>query len=92
MEVRLAYDPDGARLTIEDFDTDDRCPPLGGGTGYGLTGVRERAELLGGTFTAGHTDNGVPGERPQYGPAYYAAYVLDPDGTNVESVWRPCWL
>ncbi len=37
---------------------------------------------------AGYRDNGAPGERPQYGPGYYSAYVLDPDGTNVESVFQ----
>jgi catechol 2,3-dioxygenase-like lactoylglutathione lyase family enzyme len=37
---------------------------------------------------AGYEDNGGPGERPRYGPGYYAAFVLDPDGTNVESVFR----
>jgi len=36
---------------------------------------------------AGYRDNGAPGERPQYGPGYYSAYVLDHDGTNVESVF-----
>jgi catechol 2,3-dioxygenase-like lactoylglutathione lyase family enzyme len=36
---------------------------------------------------AGYASNGEPGERPQYEPGYYAAYVLDPDGTNVESVF-----
>jgi catechol 2,3-dioxygenase-like lactoylglutathione lyase family enzyme len=38
---------------------------------------------------AGGTDNGAPGVRPQYGPpnmTYYAAYLLDPDGNNVEAV------
>jgi predicted lactoylglutathione lyase len=35
---------------------------------------------------AGHRDNGPPGERPEYHPGYYAAYALDPDGTNVEVV------
>jgi catechol 2,3-dioxygenase-like lactoylglutathione lyase family enzyme len=35
---------------------------------------------------AGYASNGVPGERPQYHPGYYAAYVLDPDGNNVEVV------
>lgn len=35
---------------------------------------------------AGHRGNGPPGKRPEYHPGYYAAYVLDPDGTNVESV------
>jgi catechol 2,3-dioxygenase-like lactoylglutathione lyase family enzyme len=35
---------------------------------------------------AGYTDNGPPGERPRYHPGYYAAYVLDPDGNNIEVV------
>src|ERR671923_298944 len=35
---------------------------------------------------AGYRSNGPPGERPQYHPGYYAAYVLDPDGNNVEVV------
>jgi len=33
----------------------------------------------------GGTDNGAPGERP-YHPGYYAAFVLDPDGNNIEAV------
>lgn len=36
-------------------------------------------------LAAGGRDNGAPGERP-YHPGYYAAYVLDPDGNNVEAV------
>ena len=35
---------------------------------------------------AGATDNGAPGERTIYHPNYYGAYVLDPDGNNVEAV------
>ena len=35
---------------------------------------------------AGYRDNGRPGERPEYHPGYYGAFVLDPDGTNVELV------
>ena len=35
---------------------------------------------------AGHRDNGAPGERPVYHPGYYGAFVLDPDGNNVELV------
>jgi catechol 2,3-dioxygenase-like lactoylglutathione lyase family enzyme len=35
---------------------------------------------------AGHPDNGAPGERTVYHPGYYAAFVLDPDGHNVEVV------
>jgi catechol 2,3-dioxygenase-like lactoylglutathione lyase family enzyme len=37
-------------------------------------------------IAAGYRDNGAPGERPQYHPGYYGAYVLDPDGHNVEVV------
>ena len=37
---------------------------------------------------AGGQDNGAPGERPRYAEHYYAAYVLDPDGHNVEAVCR----
>lgn len=37
---------------------------------------------------AGGRDNGAPGPRPQYGPSYYAAFVLDPDGVNVEAVCK----
>jgi catechol 2,3-dioxygenase-like lactoylglutathione lyase family enzyme len=35
---------------------------------------------------AGGTDNGAPGRRPRYHERYYAAFVLDPDGNNVEAV------
>ena len=37
---------------------------------------------------AGGVDNGRPGLRPQYHSAYYAAFVLDPDGNNVEAVFH----
>jgi catechol 2,3-dioxygenase-like lactoylglutathione lyase family enzyme len=35
---------------------------------------------------AGGKDNGAPGPREDYSPTYYAAFVLDPDGNNVELV------
>ena len=35
---------------------------------------------------AGGTDNGAPGPRPQYHENYYGAFVLDPDGNNIEAV------
>jgi catechol 2,3-dioxygenase-like lactoylglutathione lyase family enzyme len=37
-------------------------------------------------LAAGGTDNGAPGVRLIYHPDYYGAYVLDPDGNNVEAV------
>ena len=37
-------------------------------------------------LAAGATDNGPPGLREHYHPTYYGAFVLDPDGNNVEAV------
>ncbi|MEH2367666.1 VOC family protein [Nostoc sp.] len=37
-------------------------------------------------LAAGGQDNGAPGFRTQYHPNYYAAFVLDPDGYNIEAV------
>jgi catechol 2,3-dioxygenase-like lactoylglutathione lyase family enzyme len=37
---------------------------------------------------AGFRDNGAPGERPEYHAGYYGAFVLDPDGNNIEAVFH----
>ena len=66
VEMSLAYEPDGTRLTVQDYSdrqgaAGGRGRPSGGpahSAGYGLAGMRERAELLGGTLTAGRTDTG----------------------------------
>ncbi len=38
-------------------------------------------------LAAGGTDNGPPGPRPEYHADYYGAFVLDPDGHNIEAVF-----
>lgn len=38
-------------------------------------------------LAAGGTDHGAPGERP-YHPGYYAAFLIDPDGNNIEAVYH----
>jgi catechol 2,3-dioxygenase-like lactoylglutathione lyase family enzyme len=38
-------------------------------------------------LAAGGKDNGKPGYRKDYWPGYYAAFVHDPDGHNIEAVW-----
>ena len=40
----------------------------------------------GAALAAGAADNGPPGLREIYHPSYYGAFVLDPDGHNVEAV------
>jgi signal transduction histidine kinase len=59
VDMRLDYAADGTTLTVDDHG---RGAPVaagnGGGGGYGLTGMRERAELLGGRLSAGPTADG----------------------------------
>ena len=47
----------------------------------------EVARFHAAALAAGGTDNGAPGERA-YHPGYYAAFVLDPDGNNIEAVYH----
>jgi catechol 2,3-dioxygenase-like lactoylglutathione lyase family enzyme len=54
----------------------------------GLNSISEIAEFHRRALAAGGTDNGGPGERPQYHPGYYGAYILDPAGTNLEAVFH----
>jgi catechol 2,3-dioxygenase-like lactoylglutathione lyase family enzyme len=68
------------------------------GTGRALTGrlhvafaAHERTAVDAfhrAALAAGGTDNGAPGLRPHYHANYYGAFVLDPDGHNVEAVCR----
>jgi catechol 2,3-dioxygenase-like lactoylglutathione lyase family enzyme len=39
-------------------------------------------------LAAGGRDNGAPGLRPDYGSAYYAAFVIDPEGHRLEAVYK----
>jgi signal transduction histidine kinase len=60
VEISLAYEPDGVRLVVQDFGVGAPVA-IGGaspGGGYGLTGMRERAELLGGRLRTSPTADG----------------------------------
>jgi signal transduction histidine kinase len=58
VEVALRYEPGLTRVTVEDHSDAGVAAPLASAGGYGLTGMRERAELLGGELTAAPTDTG----------------------------------
>jgi signal transduction histidine kinase len=58
VDVRLDYQPEATVLTVEDRAAIGPPPPTPIGGGYGLTGMRERAELLGGTLRAEPTNSG----------------------------------
>jgi signal transduction histidine kinase len=63
--IRLDYDPDGVQLIVTDSAGDGAEPRVpqpaalaGAGAGYGVSGMRERAELIGGRLLAGPTEDG----------------------------------
>jgi catechol 2,3-dioxygenase-like lactoylglutathione lyase family enzyme len=66
-----------------------RGRPPGPGFGHVAISARGRAAVdaaYAAALAAGGTGDGAPGPRPHYGPMYYAAYLLDPDGLRVEVV------
>ena len=57
--------------------------------GHVAFSARSRAEVIAfhaAALAAGGRDNGAPGIRAHYHPDYYGAFVLDPDGHNIEAV------
>ena len=54
---------------------------------FTATNPRQVDEFHAAAMAAGGRDNGAPGERP-YGGSYDAAFVLDPDGHNIEAVYH----
>ncbi|KUJ18323.1 uncharacterized protein LY89DRAFT_781393 [Mollisia scopiformis] len=77
-----------------------QCPEMkdgekGNGMHVAFKGSSKRVvrEFYEAALKVGGKDNGPPGERTQYTKGYYAAYVLDLDGNNVECVYyQPWWL
>ena len=87
---------DGSEWNGAGFGTSDDKPefwvmqrePIGTGTHVAFqcedrAGVDAFHEAA---LAGGGTDNGAPGVREHYHPSYYGAFVLDPDGNNVEAV------
>ena len=92
---RLIYDGEDA-LAFGAGDLEDEEPfalQLGNApkarthVAFTATGTEQVDAFHAAALAAGGRDNGPPGERP-YGRPYYAAFVLDPDGHNVEAVYH----
>ena len=88
---RAVYEEDGALAYFADAGGLDfgigRRDPVGGA--HVAFECDDRASVdafYAAAMGAGGADNGAPGLRPQYAPDYYAAYVFDPDGNNIEAV------
>lgn len=56
-----------------------------------IAGSREAVDrFYDAALSRGGRSNGAPGLRPAYDPDYYAAFIVDPEGHNVEAVCRGC--
>lgn len=88
-EKPLAYERDGQMPTIYIYSPEDGRPATWG-NGTHIAFLAERREQVRSfhelALKNGGMDEGAPGERPHYGPDYYAAYVRDPDGNKLQAV------
>jgi catechol 2,3-dioxygenase-like lactoylglutathione lyase family enzyme len=88
---RVVYEEDGTLAYFADAHGLDfgigRRDPVGGAHVAFACPDRETVDRFHTNALAlGGRDNGAPGIRAQYDASYYAAYVLDPDGNNIEAV------
>jgi catechol 2,3-dioxygenase-like lactoylglutathione lyase family enzyme len=79
----LAYYADAAGL---DFGVGRRDPVGGAHVAFACSDRATVDRVYEAALAAGGADNGPPGLRPQYDANYYAAYVHDADGNNIEAV------
>jgi catechol 2,3-dioxygenase-like lactoylglutathione lyase family enzyme len=63
-----------------------RAPVSGVHVAFGVRSTEQVDAFHAAAVAAGGADNGAPGPRPIYHPGYYGAFVLDPDGNNIEAV------
>ena len=64
------------------------CPSPGFHVAFAATSRAAVDAWHAAALECGAQDNGAPGLRPHYGPAYYAAFVQDPDGYRLEAVFN----
>jgi catechol 2,3-dioxygenase-like lactoylglutathione lyase family enzyme len=86
-QERMTADADRWFSADELFVSDDGEPTVGVHLALQAPDPETVDRFYEAALAAGGRDNGKPGERA-YHPGYYAAYVLDPDGTNVEAVYH----
>jgi catechol 2,3-dioxygenase-like lactoylglutathione lyase family enzyme len=86
-EVAVAGMPTWGPPGSEDFSIAGGSPPPAGMHIAFAAASRDQVEAFHAAgLAAGGRDNGAPGPRPEYHAGYYAGYLLDPDGNNIEAV------
>ena len=81
-EIGIGIGPEGS----EDFELKEGEPHAPIHIAFSAADPATVDAFYAAALEAGATDNGAPGRRPQYHERYYAAFVLDLDGNNVEAV------
>lgn len=78
----------GVGDTVDFVIGDGERPGEGSHVAFRAAGRAEVEAFHAAALAAGGRDHGTPGLRSRYGAGYYAAFVLDPDGINVEAVYH----
>jgi len=87
LELPMTDEADGGFSVDEFFVSGGRTPTSGLHVAFQADSPETVNRFHAAALAAGGTDNGPPGDRP-YHSGYYAAFVLDPDGNNVEAVYH----
>ena len=82
----LTWEGDGAFAADELYVSDDGEPTTHLHLAFQAADEDAVQKFHRAALRAGGRDNGGPGLRPEYHSTYYSAYVLDPDGNNIEAV------
>ena len=86
--LRMTWEGDGAAEFGVLFLSDDGVPTRRAHFAFTAKNRKEVEAFHAAGLAAGYQSNGPPGERAEYHPGYYASYLLDPDGNNVEAVFH----
>lgn len=77
----------GKGFLFEIAQHNDECQITSVHIAFRVQNQEKVREFYRAAIAAGATDNGAPGPRPAYTENYYACFVLDPDGHNIESMF-----
>lgn len=86
----VGYGPPGGgdKLALKSQAHAARAPGPGFHLAFAATNRQSVEAFHHAALVTGGTDNGQPGLRPHYGPTYFAAFIIDPDGHRIEAVFN----
>ncbi|SPN99112.1 uncharacterized protein DNG_02147 [Cephalotrichum gorgonifer] len=86
----LGYGPDTSHEVVNIFEYGDAASPPGRGSHVAFNAPSREAveEFHTAGVESGGASNGLPGLRENYGPTYFAAFLVDPDGWRLEAVCK----